>query len=513
MDGAVNPQPAAPAPVLEVEDVNKAYGATVALAGVSLTVEAGEVHALLGENGAGKSTLVKILSGVVAADDGRLRLAGQPFHPPSLVEARALGVSTAFQELSLLPNLTVAANLMLPRLPKGPLGLVSQRRSLQQAHGMLSTYGASDIDPGALVGELSLAEKQRVEIVRAMSRRPQLLILDEPTAALAEPGWLFDLIERLRAEGRAILYISHRLAEVRRLCRRGTILRNGRSIATVDLADTRDSEIFRMMVGTAPEALARQEGEARRVGPVALSAAGLSGGTVRGVSFELREGEILGVAALEGQGQRDLFRMLAGAARATAGRIEVKGKAVHLNSPADALRCTLPIGFVPEERKTEGVFLGLSTRANVSLSIVDTLRRYGVIDRRKEREQVGREAEEVDLPARFLDLRLSALSGGNQQKALIGRVLLSGARILVMFDPTRGVDVGTKQVIYGAIRRFTRAGGAVLIYSTEIPELVGLCDRCLAIYRGAVAGVLERATFSEQALLAMATGHAAEAAE
>jgi ribose transport system ATP-binding protein len=504
----------APGTMLEVEEVAKAYGATVALAGVSLRVAAGEVHALLGENGAGKSTLVKILSGVVAADSGNLRLDGRSFRPESPSEARALGVSTAFQELSLLPNLTVAANLMLPKLPKGPLGLVSNRRCLLRAREILSAYGARDIDAASLVGNLSLAEKQRVEIVRAVSRKPRLLILDEPTAALAEPGWLFELIERLRAEGRAILYISHRLAEVRRLCLRGTILRNGRSIASVDLAATRDAEIFRMMVGAAPkESEDRAADAAGRIGPVALRAAGLSGDNLRNVSFDLREGEILGVAALEGQGQRDLFRIVTGAARATAGRIEVKGAPVHLHSPADALNCALPIGFVPEERKTEGVFLGLGTRANVSLSILDRLRRYGLIDRAREKGVVARKAEEVDLAARYLDLRLSALSGGNQQKALIGRVLLSGARILVMFDPTRGVDVGTKQVIYEAIRRFARGGGAVLIYSTEIPELVGLCDRCLAIYRGAVAGSLDRASFSEQALLAMATGHVAEAAE
>ncbi len=498
--------------VLAVRDATKAYGATVALAGVSLSVGRGEAHALLGENGAGKSTLVKILSGVVEPDGGSVTLEGQPFRPRSLTMARALGVSTAFQELSLLPNLTVAANLMLPSPPRNALGLVSARRSIAKAREILGAYGASDIAPTALVGTLSLAEKQRVEIVRAVSRRPRLLILDEPTAALAEPEWLFSLIDRLRGEGCAILYISHRLSEVRRLCRQGTILRNGRSIATVDLTTMRDSEIFRMMVGTAPEGASRKAA-AKLAGPVALRAAGLTCRSIRGVSFDLHQGEILGVAALEGQGQRDLFRALVGLERIEGGRIEVAGKPVRLRSPADALHCGPGIAFVPEERKTEGVFLGMSTSANISLSIIDRLGHLGLVDRAQERAGVGAQAQVVDLPERYLDARLSVLSGGNQQKALIGRVLLSGAKILAMFDPTRGVDVGTKQVIYGAIRRFAEQGGSVLIYSTEIPELVSLCDRCLVIYRGSVIGVLDRAAFSEQALVALATGHAAEAAE
>jgi ribose transport system ATP-binding protein len=512
MDGAMTE--AKPGTVLDVRNATKAYGATVALAGVSLTVARGEVHALLGENGAGKSTLVKILSGVVEPDGGSLTLEGQPFQPRNLIMARALGVSTAFQELSLLPNLTVATNLMMPSPPRNALGLVSTRRSVARAREMLQAYGASDIAPTALAGTLSLAEKQRVEIVRALSRRPRLLILDEPTAALAEPEWLFTLIDRLRAEGCAILYISHRLSEVRRLCQQGTILRNGRSIATVDLTATRDSEIFRMMVGASPEgAASRDAGTGKRKGPVALRVEGLTCRNVRGIGFELKEGEILGVAALEGQGQRELFRALVGIERVEGGRIDVGGQAARLRSPAQALRCGAGIAFVPEERKTEGVFLDMSTGANVSLSVIDRLGRLGLVDRTRERAKVRSQAQAVDLPDRYLDARLSVLSGGNQQKALIGRVLLSGARILAMFDPTRGVDVGTKQVIYGAIRRFADQGGSVLIYSTEIPELVSLCDRCLVIYRGAVIGVLDRASFSEQALVALATGHAAEAAE
>ncbi len=497
-------------PVLLVRGLAKSYGATAALRQVSLDLHAGEVHALLGENGAGKSTLVKILSGIVAPDAGELILAGTPYRPGSLMQARAAGISTAFQELSLLPNLTVATNLMLPRLRKGFAGLTSARRNQQHATAILAEYGASDISRAALVGDLSLAEKQRVEIVRAVSHRPRLLVLDEPTAALAEPEWLFSLIERLAAEGIAILYISHRLAEVRRLCRRGTVLRNGESIGTVNLSGTTDADIFRMMVGTPPDrrSAAAATGAAAAA-PVALAVRGLGGTDVADVDFDVHVGEIVGVAALEGQGQRELFRMLAGVARIAHGTVAIAGRPTRLASPAQAAR--KGIGFVPEERKTEGVFLGLGTGENMSLSILDRLQRLGLIDRKRERAALRDGARRVDLAERALDQPISALSGGNQQKALLGRVLLSGARNLVLFDPTRGVDVGTKQVIYGVIRDFVGQGGSVLIYSTELAELVQFVHRCLVLYRGRIVGEVSGEALSEEHLVSLATGHGTEA--
>jgi ribose transport system ATP-binding protein len=495
-----------PTLALDVAGVAKAYGATVALRRVSFDLRRGEVHALLGENGAGKSTLVKILSGIVQPDIGRVSLGGEKFTPHSLMDARARGVSTAFQELSLLPNLTVATNLTLPHQRKGALGLGSRRRNERAAADLLAEFDAHDIAAGALVGDLSLAEKQRVEIVRAVSHRPSLLILDEPTAALAEPEWLFAIVERLAARGVAVLYISHRLAEVRRLCQRGTVLRNGESMGTVALAGASDADIFRMMVGSGPEA--RRDARPAHVQEVprpALTARDLRGSGVDGVSLTLHRGEILGVAALEGQGQRELFRMLGGAAPAGSGSVEVEGHAARLASPVLALRSS--IAFVPEERKTEGIFLGLTTGSNISLPVLGKLLRFGMIDRRRERAEVSGVAGTVDLAARYLGMRVAALSGGNQQKALIARVLLSGARILVLFDPTRGVDVGTKQVIYGVVRGFAAKGGSVLIYSTELSELVHLADRCLAMYRGRIAGEVAGHALSEERLVALATGH------
>jgi ribose transport system ATP-binding protein len=493
---------------LDVEGLAKAYGATIALRQVTMDLQYGEVHALLGENGAGKSTLVKVLSGIVAPDTGGLMLNGQPYRPRSLMDARRAGVSTAFQELSLLTNLSVAANLLLPTLLKGAGGFASPRLNQRRATAILEEFDATDISPKALVSELTLAQKQRLEIVRALSHRPRVLVLDEPTAALAEPEWLFRLIDRIVGIGDvAVLYISHRLAEVRRLCLRGTVLRNGESIGTVGLEGTADADIFRMMVGSSPDG--HQPKRAARVAtsaPPAIAVRGLTGVGVADVSFDVHRGEILGVAALEGQGQRELLRMLAGAERVVSGTIEVDGRPLNGASPAAALKAG--IGFVPEERKTDGIFLGLGTSTNISLPILDRLQRFGLIDRRQEREAVHAGGGRVELAERYLDMRIAALSGGNQQKALIARVLLSGARNLVLFDPTRGVDVGTKQVIYGVIREFVANGGSVLIYSTELAEIVQLVDRCVVLYRGRIMGELSGAAMSEERLVSLATGHA-----
>jgi ribose transport system ATP-binding protein len=493
--------------VLSVSDVAKSYGATVAVRSVSFDVHAGEVLALMGENGAGKSTIVKTLSGIVRPDRGTMLLGGKAYSPNGYMAARAAGVSTAFQELSLLPNLTVAQNMMMPSQLRGATGLIAAKRNEARTSSILAQYGLSHIHPRIMLGALSLAEKQRVEIVRAISHAPKLLILDEPTAALAEPEWLFAIIERLAATGMGILYISHRLADVRRLCRRGTVLRNGQSVETVDLAGVPDAEIFRLMVGAANEQVLdeRPAQSAGRGGVPALSVHALQGGGVRGISFDVSPGEVVGLAALEGQGQRDLLRMLGGAMPIAGGEVKLGGRVVSLGSPAAALRAG--IGFVPEERKSEGVFLELPTGANMSLPMLDRLRRLLMIDRRRETAAVVAEATHVDLAHRYLGMRLGALSGGNQQKALIGRVLLSGAEMLVLFDPTRGVDVGTKSVIYGIIRDFAARGGAVLIYSTELAELVHLVDRCVVIYRGQVAAELDRAGMSEARLVALATGH------
>lgn len=494
---------------LAVTAVSKSYGATIALERVDLDLMPGEVHALLGENGAGKSTLVKVLSGVVRPDEGTLSLAGTPFQPRTILESRALGVATAFQELSLLPNLTVAENLMMPHMPRGRMGLASASAARSAAVEILCRYDLARIDANETVVALSLADRQRLEIVRAMEHATKVLVLDEPTAALAEVDWLFGLIRQATARGVAVLYISHRLAEVRALCSRATVLRNGRSIATVDLAGATDADIFEMMVGRAvrDEKVVRPARE--MAAPASIAVDALSGGQLKDVSFTLGQGEVLAVAALEGQGQRDLFRMLAGLARPAGGTIRIDGRPTTLRNPQGALKAGRGIAYVPEERKTEGILSSLTAAGNITLPVAGRIARGGFVWNGLEASAAGPVAASVDLATRYLSFPIADLSGGNQQKALLARTLLTGAQTLLLFDPTRGVDVGTKQSIYAAIRRFADAGGSVLFYSSELPEIIDLADRCMVLYGGRIFAEVSGDELEEKRLVGALVGHAA----
>ena len=487
--------------------LRKAYGATVALARADIALASGVVHALLGENGAGKSTLVRILTGAVRPDAGSVVLNGKTYAPRSLIEARAQGVATAFQELSLVPNLSVAQNLLLPVLPRGPIGLVSARRVLEQGHDILARHGLGRIDPAAQVGLLPLAERQRIEIVRAIENAASVLVLDEPTAALAETDWLFDRIRMVTAKGVAVLYISHRLAEVRQICTEATVLRNGNSIASVGLAQASDDDIFEMMVGRRVDHTARNRGAAAHAGAARLSVKGLGGHGLNDISFDLRPGEILGLAALEGQGQRGLFRMLAGLAMPERGTVEMEGKPASLASPRHALTAGSGIAYLPEERKTEGILAGLSAATNVVLPILPKVAMAAMISPQTELRAAGPAAARVEMNPRYLSFAIGDLSGGNQQKALVARTLATGAKTLLLFDPTRGVDVGTKQSIYAAIRAFAATGGSVLFYSSELPEVVQLADRCLALYGGRIFQEFAGDAIAEQALVTAIHGH------
>jgi ribose transport system ATP-binding protein len=493
---------------MRASGVSKSYGATVALEHADIALKAGEVHALLGENGAGKSTLVRIFTGAVIPDRGEMQLHGETYAPRSILEARKRGVATAFQELSLVPNLSVAQNFLLPALAGRGSPLISHRDVIARGAEILERHGLVRIDPAAHVGDLPLAERQRIEIARAIENAGRVLILDEPTASLAETDWLFEQIGKARARDVAILYISHRLAEVREICTSATVLRNGRSIATVGLGSASDGDIFEMMVGHRVEHARRRS--ARVVGSARaprLAAEDLAGHGLRGVSLQLREGEILGVAALEGQGQRGLFRLLAGLEMPTGGAVRVDGETAAYRSPRAALRCGSGISYLPEERKTEGILAGLSAATNVVLPFLPRVGRAGLIGRHDEEKAALTAAQEVALNPRYLSFAISDLSGGNQQKSLMARMLATGARTLLLFDPTRGVDVGTKESIYAAIRAFAERGGSVLFYSSELPEIVQLADRCLVLYGGQVFRELDGNDIAEQTLVAAMIGH------
>lgn len=497
-------------PILQVVGLRKSYGPTHALGGVSFEINRGEVHALLGENGAGKSTLVKILTGVVSPNSGSMTFRGTPYSPRSILQARATGITTAFQELSLLPNLTVAENLALPCLKKNWFGLNSDARSCDTAAATLLKFGLSELRPSILVSDLSLADRQRLEIIRALSHEPSLLILDEPTAVLPSTDWLFDLIRKETAKGTAVLYISHRLNEIRQLCSQATVLRSGCSIGTTDLRDTDDAKIFEMMVGqrmaSKQKPLRRDHAETQQQTP-RLRVTSLSAGMVNDLDLALYPGQIVGLAGLDGQGQSDLFHALYGLIAKRSGTIEIEGKKVVINSPAAALAAGVQVALLPEERKTQGIFGDLSVRSNMAVSALHLIGLLGFTTRKSERELARDVSGQVDLQQRYLDFQIKDLSGGNQQKALLGRVLLTKANTLLLFDPTRGVDVGTKQALYLAIEDFASKGGAVLLYSSELAELVRLSERCLVIYRGRIAAELQGEDIEETALVAAATGH------
>ena len=499
------------APAFEVVGLRKHFGATVALDDVSLAVRPGDVHALLGENGAGKSTLVKILSGLIRPDAGEISLFGESARLGGPRAAHRGGIQTAYQEISLIKDLTVTQNMLLPYEPARLLWQVRRRRSEELVREIFRDMGLDDIDPRVEISTLDLSTQQRIEIARAVSREPRILLLDEPTSALSakDVEWLQGLIEGLRQGGVTTVFISHRMQEVRRLCANLTVLRNGANVGSFAVADISEEEVIALVIGrslaaTFPEKPARTEDEATI--PV-LSAEGLAAaGRLKDISLELRPGDVLGIAGLEGMGQRELFLTLFGMITPTAGTMSVYGKPVALKSPRDALRADIGISLVPEERKTEALALEMTGRENVSLPVIDRFRRFGMIDTAAESASVTRVLDLVQVDRRALHTACRVFSGGNQQKIVIAKWLLTENRILLMYDPTRGVDVGTKAEIYVMIRAYASAGGAVLFYSTDVPELVNLCDEVKVVYRGREAATLSGEALSESAVMRAALG-------
>lgn len=501
-----NPQ----VPAVSVDGVRKAFGPTVALDGVSFDIAPGSVHALLGENGAGKSTLVKLLSGLMHPSEGRFRIFGEDAALSSPRAAHALGVQTAFQEMTLVRDLTVLDNMLLPYAPTGASGLVRRaaaRRSVQQH---IEELGFS-VDLDAEVASLELSERQKIEIARAVYRKPRILLLDEPTSTLAgrDVDWLGDIIKRLTKAGTTIVFITHRMREVRAFCDTLTILRNGRHIVTVPTGEISDADVIEKIIGrTIEQTFPPKPASEQAFGAPVLGARDLKvGHKLDGVGFDLRQGEILGIAGLQGMGQQDLFLACFGMAEIERGGVLVDGRKVWLGSPADALRPNMAIGLVPEDRKSEGLFLKLSGRQNASLPVVSRFTKMGLIDGRTETAAVHSAFSTVEVDGRALWTRAGAFSGGNQQKIAIAKWLVAESRILLLFDPTRGIDVGTKHELYVMMRNYVAAGGSILLHSTEIPELVHQCDRVLVLYEGRVAAELEGDEITEPAIMRPALGH------
>ena len=469
--------------------MSKSFGGVRALDNASFAAAAGEVHALVGENGAGKSTLIKLLGGRLLPDTGTIRLKGNEVRLTGPEQAHARGAWTVFQELMLFAGMTVAENLLLGREPRGPLGVISHRRMGRAAEALLAEMGITHIDPLALVEDISLAQRQIVEIVRALSHEPDILFLDEPTSSLVERevSWLFERVRALRDQGACVIFTSHRWNEVRSIADRITVFRNGRDVGTFTELD--ESEAVTLMTGQRLDTLFPARPPEPAAAPV-LQVQDLSGPRVDRVGLALRPGEILGIGGLAGQGHRELFLLLFGADRPSGGRITIDGHAARIHSPRDAKRRIHGLAFVPEDRKTEGLLLGMSVRDNLTLSILDRISRAGVLRLGQERRQAQDMMQRLSVRAAGVSSPVGALSGGNQQKVLLGRWLMAEPRILLFYDVTRGVDVATKHEVYQLMVRLAQEGRAILFYSSDAEELAELSHRVLVMREGRIAAEL-----------------------
>jgi ribose transport system ATP-binding protein len=504
-----------------MEGITKRFGSATALDGVDLTLRRGEVHALVGENGAGKSTLMKILTGAYHRDAGSVWLEGTPVDFDTPAQAQALGVCAVHQEIHLLSHRTVAENIFLGREPRR-WGLVDWGRMMSEAGVILAGLGL-DIDPHATLGDLNTARQQMVAIARGVSLGAKVLVLDEPTSSLSgrEVAILYDLVRRLKAQGTAIVYISHRFDELYAICDRVTVLRDGKLVATRELAGLDRLDLVCLMLGKPREAL--REGTTafgHRRGATVTGTTGdpllhtealARGAKLRDVSIDVRPGEIVGLAGLLGSGRTETARAVFGAAPSEAGSVYFGGKRLDPRSPDDAIHAG--VGFVSEDRKAEGIIPELSIRENLTLAALPTLTRFGIVSRARQRELVDRFMKRLGIKATSADQRIRELSGGNQQKVLLARWLATDPKLLILDEPTRGIDIGAKGEIQHLVNELAAAGLGVLMISSELEELVEGSSRVVVLRDGRNVAELSGDQISQQAIIrAMASDDAAAVA-
>jgi len=492
--------------LLQMRGISKSYDGTRALSEVDFPAAIGEVHAIVGENGAGKTTLIKILAGAVHADEGKILLGGKPVEVRTPLDARRLGIRAVHQEFSLVPHLTVTENILMGQMPTGRLNWwVDWRQAHRRAEEIFQEIGFAGIDVRTPVSRLSISHQQMVEIAKAVAERPRILILDEPSAVLAQEELrrLFALIQTLKAESAVILYISHRLDEVFEVADRITVLRDGELVGTVHAQETDEGQLIKMMVG-------RTLGEIyplRRTQPgeEILRVEGLSReDSFAEISFTLARGEILGLFGLVGSGRTQLARCIFGAEAATSGEILLDGEVLRLKSPHEAVK--VGIALLTEDRKRDGLVMSCSMRDNVSLATLEQVSRWGFLNQRRQDAQVRSKVEELAIRPPEIRRLVRQLSGGNQQKVALAKWLLSQAKVLILDEPTRGVDVATKVDIYHIVGDLAERGVGILFISSELPEILGMSDRALVMREGRVVGEFTRAQASEESLLASAAG-------
>ncbi|KRV50576.1 D-ribose transporter ATP-binding protein [Wenjunlia vitaminophila] len=491
-------------PVLALRGVSKSFGAVRALRDVSLELHAGEAHALAGENGAGKSTLIKTLAGVHRPDVGEVLLNGEPvvFHGPK--DARDAGIAVIYQEPTLFPDLTIAENIFMGRQPRRSLGRIDHRAVRRTTGELMRRLGVS-LDADRLARGLSIADQQIVEIAKALSFDARVLIMDEPTAALtgSEVARLFSVVEALRAEGAAVLFISHRLEEIFSLCQRVTTLRDGRWISSEPVAGLTEDDLVRRMVGRDLDELYPKQ--QTTIGQVALSVRRLTReGVFRDVSFEVRRGEIVALAGLVGAGRTEVAQAVFGVDRADAGEVRVDGRALPPASPTAAMDAGLAL--VPEDRRQRGLVMEMSIERNIGLTGLGSLGRGGLVRRALERGRAADWAARLQLKYNRLSDSVEVLSGGNQQKVVLAKWLATKPSVLIVDEPTRGIDVGTKAEVHRALSALAADGLAVLMISSDLPEVLGMADRVLVMHEGLLVAEIPRSEATEESVMAAATG-------
>jgi ABC-type sugar transport system ATPase subunit len=502
-------------PLLEARGISKRFGGIQALADVDLTLHAGEVMALAGENGAGKSTLIKILAGAYQRDAGEIRIDGQPVEMHDPAAAERLGIAVIYQEFNLTPNQTVAENVFLrdPQRRAGLLGRLNlvDRAARRQATAALLEQVGSAVDPDTRVSELSVAHQQLTEIAKALALNARILIMDEPTSTLPddEVETLFHIVKQLQERGIAIVFVSHRLEETRRIADRVTILRDGRNAGDGLVSEMSDGEIISRMVGRAIDVLfpktETQPGEA------VLSVRGLTRtGVLKDVSFDLRRGEVLGLSGLVGAGRTEIARCIFGADHVDSGTITLDGRPVVVRSPEHAVR--LGIGYVPEDRKRQGLFQEMTIRDNIAMSVLHQMTRGGIVDRRAVDEVVTSYRDRLQVRPPDLSVLVSRLSGGNQQKVALAKWLALRPKVLILDEPTRGIDVGAKAEVHALIDQLAHEGIGVILISSELPEVLNMSDRILVVAEGEIVGELSREEATQERCLELASIKSSRAA-